>query len=139
MGDASSIAAKLTTMFSRATFKWSTSGIEKLAKIDRKKVEIPAIVREMLSSQPRFYCGSARRGRSRLTFNLGSGEIMTKIWVTISASEAMCMKILESIESESWTSLSPETLIFHEVASGEPLPAADGATLYISRNAETAN
>ena len=88
-GTFASMQAELTYMFPGLVFEWTPSGIQKLADIDARRIELPEIVRRSLMTQPSFLCGSRADGDSSVSFNIGSREPVDCVWTTIGGNEVV--------------------------------------------------
>jgi hypothetical protein len=140
MGTFASVQAQLIGMFPGLVFKWSSSGIQKLADIDSRGIELPSIVRRTLEAQPSSLCGSLDDGRMLVTFNVGSNQPVICIWVTVSGDNHTVGVALALLERRhGWIVDLPEALQVVKLASNQTPYLTGGATLFVDDSPEMNN
>ena len=132
LGFAHATEATLQRLFAGLSFEWTRSGAEKLADMDSKGIEVPALVRKVLYSKPSNRCAEWSDGTVDVTLNLGNGEKVTCIWLTISGDDCSGNRILALLRDiPGWTIDSPEPMEIIEVGTTNQVTNGGTATLYV--------
>jgi len=138
MGAFASVQAELTRMFPDLVFEWSSTGIQKLADLDSRGIELPSLIRRSLEAQASFLCGSMGCGPMSVSFNIGSSEPVGCIWVTVNGEDQVAEPALALIRSKpGWIVESPEPLRVVKLAPNEELHLTGGATLVFEDSQST--
>jgi hypothetical protein len=78
-----SVSAKLTALFPGLSFEWSSTGADQLAALEARGVELPDRVRRVVAAEPSSFCGSIEVGPVSVSFNLGTGDLVTCVWAGV--------------------------------------------------------
>lgn len=131
LGSAEAVEGELQRLFDGLFFEWSRSGAEKLADMEAKGVLVPDLVRRRLHAQPSYRCAEWSDGEIDVTLNLGNGDDVTCIWLTISGDECSGNRVLTLLRGiAGWWIDNPEPLAIVRDASTAQVPRGDTATLY---------
>ena len=99
VGTLESVQARLSRLFPGAIFEWSPSGVQKLADLDARGIEIPAAVRSLLQVLPSTLGGELDDGALNVTFNIGSNDVVLCVWVTVGGDEVTAAAALARLKA----------------------------------------
>jgi hypothetical protein len=130
LGTLESVAADLTTMFPGLSFEWSRTGVDELAILGARGVELPDLVRRVVAAKPSYLCGSLEDGPLSVSFNLGTGDPVTTIWATVRGDQAAAEAALTGLRRRAgWVLTLPGPLALEAVGPNESLHLTGGPTL----------
>lgn len=135
LGSPDAIEATLQRLFAGLSFAWTRNGAEKLADMDSKGIVVPALVRKVLHSESSNRCAQWSDGTVDVTLNLGNGQEVASIWMTISGDDWSGNRILAMLRDiPGWSVDSPESLGVIEVGSTDQVTNDGTARLYFEEN-----
>lgn len=132
LGTIESVEGILGRLLPGMTFHWTPTGLEKLADMDSRGVELPPLVRKILTAQQSYRCGGWSNDAIEVTVNLGNGGPVDCIWLTISGSVTAGNKVLKAFRRLGW-SLDSEQLEVTPVAPEDDVKVTGRATLFFER------
>ncbi len=97
LGTPTSVQQSLRAVFPDVAFDWSPSGREKLASLNARGIALPEMVSGALEQRPSFMCGHVESESYEVTFNLGTGGPVERVWVQVNRGVAQvshCWEIL---------------------------------------------
>ena len=130
LGPLEAVAAELVALFPGLVFAWSPSGIEQLAALDARRVELPDIGRRVMAACPSQMTGVAQVGEVEVSFNLGPSDPVVCVWATVGGPDGLATAALGLLQRPGWVLTSPEPLTVEAVAPNQSLDQTSGATLF---------
>jgi hypothetical protein len=129
LGSRDEIAAQLTSMFPGLSFEWSRGGMEKLADIDARGIELPDLVRRAIAAAPSAFCAETEIDAVSVSFSLGSSESVIRIWGTLEGDSRTVSSFLDRLRAQPGWTLMSEPLEVRPVGPDDEIQLTGDATL----------
>ena len=108
LGTPASVQESLRVVFPDVAFDWSPTGRQKLTSLDARGIALPEMVRRTLEQQPSFICGHVESESYEVTFNLGTGGPVERIWVQVNRGVAQVCRCWKRLGMSTGWELSLE-------------------------------
>jgi hypothetical protein len=119
LGTMESISTTLTSLFPGLVFQWSAAGANQLDAIQNRGVKLPDLVRRVVAAVPSCFCGSIKIGQMEASFNLGTGDPVTRIWATVGGQPKLVEWAIAQLKSQKGWILTSEPLTVQKVTQDQ--------------------